>query len=109
MKVNEKVNKQLFQIAQRISKARQLKGYKPEIMAIELNISRAAYYNIESGKTKITLQRLCQIAEILEVSLLSLIEDEKKRRKRIVSLVINIKKVKFFINASKSCWKKILN
>ena len=81
MKADEKIEKQLYQIVQRIIEARFRKGYKPETMAIELRISKTAYYDIESGKTNITLKRLYQIAEILDVSLLSLIEGEQKTNK----------------------------
>jgi transcriptional regulator with XRE-family HTH domain len=66
MKRDEKIEKNMSKIVQRIIQIRLQKGYNNhEGMAIELGISRVAYGNIESGKTKLSLTRLYQIADIL--------------------------------------------
>jgi transcriptional regulator with XRE-family HTH domain len=46
--------------------ARKEKGYSHENMAIELGISQAAYTNIEKNESKLTVERLIKISEILE-------------------------------------------
>ncbi len=43
-------------------------GYSQESMAFELGISQAAYSNLERDETKLTVQRVFDIAEILKIS-----------------------------------------
>ena len=57
--------------------ARVTKGYSQEYMAFMLEISQSTYSNVESGTTEITVQRLFEIAEILEVKITSLIPDSQ--------------------------------
>ena len=45
-------------------------------MADLLNLSTTAYGDIERGKTDLTLSRLSQIAQVLDVSPLTLLSDE---------------------------------
>ncbi len=56
-------------IGDRIRLFRQSKNRSQENMAFDLNISIGAYSNIERGKTNITVTRLAQIAEILDVNI----------------------------------------
>jgi len=44
------------------------KGYSQEYMAFMLNISQAAYSNLERNETEMTIRRVFEIAEILEMS-----------------------------------------
>lgn len=44
------------------------KNYSQEYMAFMLNISQAAYSNLERDGTKLSLDRIYEIAEILEIS-----------------------------------------
>nr|WP_294792624.1 helix-turn-helix transcriptional regulator [uncultured Mucilaginibacter sp.] len=53
-------------IAANIRTKREKSNYTQEYLAYKLNISQNAYSKIELGYTKITLERLFQIAEILE-------------------------------------------
>ena len=53
-------------VLQRIKDYRKKKGYTYDAMAHELNTSAAAYRKIELNQTKLTLERLYQIAQILE-------------------------------------------
>lgn len=53
-------------ILQRIKEYRKKKGYSYDTMAHELNTSPAAYRKIELNQTKLTVERLYQIAQILE-------------------------------------------
>ncbi|GAB2703608.1 hypothetical protein GCM10027037_31820 [Mucilaginibacter koreensis] len=60
-------------VASNIRKLREQLHYTQEYLAAKLNISQNAYSKIELGYTKITLERLFQIAEILEVDSLELL------------------------------------
>lgn len=55
-------------IGEKIRIQRVTKRYSQEYMAFCLEISQAAYSKIESGETTLTLPRVYEIAEILEVS-----------------------------------------
>lgn len=50
----------------RLREARKEKGFSHENMASELKISQAAYTNIEKNESKLTVERLLKIAEVLE-------------------------------------------
>lgn len=56
-----------MEIGQKIKKIRELRNYSQEYMAMHLGISQEAYCRIETGQTKIELNRLKKIAETLEV------------------------------------------
>lgn len=47
---------------------RLMKNYSQEYMAFALSISQAAYSNLERDSTKLSLDRVYEIAEILEIS-----------------------------------------
>src|SRR6187431_2053607 len=51
----------------RIRSCREAKGYTQEYMAEMLNICQSTYANLESGKSSLGIDRLLEIAEILEV------------------------------------------
>jgi transcriptional regulator with XRE-family HTH domain len=52
-------------------------NYTQEYLAAKLNISQNAYSKIELGYTKITVERLFQIADILETNITELLNVEK--------------------------------
>lgn len=52
-------------------------NYTQEYLAAKLNISQNAYSKIELGYTKITVERLFQIADILETNIIELLNVEK--------------------------------
>lgn len=60
---------ELKTILQNIELIRKSKGYSHEYMAMRLDISQAAYSKIERNTTKLNVERLLCIAEILEVEL----------------------------------------
>ena len=64
----------ITQVIKKITTERMKKGYTFENMAYELSITPAAYRKIETGETKLTLERLFRIAEILCVSLTDLLD-----------------------------------
>lgn len=55
-------------IIEKIKNIRRYKGFSHEYMAMQLNISQVAYSKIERLETKLSVERLFKIAEILEVS-----------------------------------------
>jgi transcriptional regulator with XRE-family HTH domain len=55
------------EVAQNIRKIRELKNFTQEHLSSRLGISIRAYSKIESGETQLTLNRLNQISEVLEV------------------------------------------
>ena len=64
-------------VAVNIRKIREAKDYTQDYLAIKLAISQNAYSKIELGYTKITVERLFQIAQILEVNPVDLINFEE--------------------------------
>jgi transcriptional regulator with XRE-family HTH domain len=60
-------------IAANIRTKREKRNYTQEYLAYKLNISQNAYSKIELGYTKITLERLFQIADVLEIDAISLL------------------------------------
>jgi transcriptional regulator with XRE-family HTH domain len=62
--------------AANIRKIRAQKNYTQDYLAAKLSISQNAYSKIELGYSKLTLNRLFQIAAILEVDAVALINLE---------------------------------
>ena len=60
-------------IARNIKQIRELKSFTQEYMAQELGISQPAYVKIEQGLTILKIDRLQQIADILEVDISTLL------------------------------------
>jgi len=54
------------EVLQKIKDIRNVKGFSHEYMANEMKISTSAYRKIESNETKLTVERLFQISEILQ-------------------------------------------
>lgn len=68
------INSKIKAIAASIRVKRESKNYTQEYLAYKLSISQNAYSKIELGYTKITVERLLQIADVLEVSPAELLE-----------------------------------
>lgn len=64
-------------VAANIRNKREDLNYTQEYLAAKLSISQNAYSKIELGYTKITVERLFQIADILETELMELINTDK--------------------------------
>ena len=64
-------------VAANIRRIRETKNYTQEYLAAKLKISQNAYSKIELGYTKITLERLFQIAEVLETSTIELLNTDQ--------------------------------
>lgn len=70
------------EILNRIRENRKKKGFSYENMANELNISIAAYRKIELNQTKLTVEKLLKIVEILDAKADEImgIESNKKQK-----------------------------
>ncbi|MBS7566023.1 helix-turn-helix transcriptional regulator [Mucilaginibacter sp. Bleaf8] len=63
-------------VAINIRKVREYRNYTQEYLAMKLDISQNAYSKIELGYTKITLERVFQIASILDVDMVDLLQND---------------------------------
>ncbi|HLV46675.1 MAG TPA: helix-turn-helix transcriptional regulator [Flavobacterium sp.] len=54
-------------IEEKIKSIREAKGFTQEYMAEQLGITQAAYSKIESGQTKLTMNKITDIATIFEM------------------------------------------
>ena len=62
-------------ICKRIKSLRKKNGLSQEDLAASLHMSQNAYSLLESGKTKIDIERLYQIADLYNISLYDIIEE----------------------------------
>ncbi|WP_396193233.1 helix-turn-helix domain-containing protein [Flavobacterium sp.] len=62
------------EVLSKIKEYRKKKGFSYENMAHELNTSASAYRKIELNQTKLTVERLVQIAQILEAKIEDLLD-----------------------------------
>lgn len=60
-----------------IRKVREQKGFSQEYVANQLNISQASYARLENEDTKVTVDRLFQIAQILETEIGDFFDESK--------------------------------
>ena len=63
----------------KIAEIRSKKGFSYENMAHDLDLSTSAYRKIETGETKLTVERLVDISKILETPLNELLETESQK------------------------------
>jgi len=66
------------EVVSNIRKIREYRNYTQEYLAAKLKISQNAYSKIELGYSSITLSRLINIANILEVELVDLISSDSE-------------------------------
>ena len=60
-------------VGDKIRKVRELKGYKQEYVADQLGMSVTAYGNLERGDSSPSYDRLEEIAKVLEVSVVDIL------------------------------------
>lgn len=65
-----------MEIGQRIKKIRESRNYTQEYMSDKLNISQNTYSKIETGGIKLTVDRLKQISDVLEMSIEEILNNE---------------------------------
>jgi transcriptional regulator with XRE-family HTH domain len=66
-------------IIKKIAEIRSKKGFSYENMAQDLELSTSAYRKIETGETKLTVERLVDISKILETPLNDLLDTESQK------------------------------
>lgn len=64
-------------ILEKIAKKRKKKGYSYENMAEDLALTPSGYRKIETGETKLTVERLFRISAILETPINEFLEMDK--------------------------------
>jgi transcriptional regulator with XRE-family HTH domain len=74
--MNEGLNFKIKAIAANIRNKREYRNYTQEYLAAKLDISQNAYSKIELGYTKITVERLFQIADVLGFDVADLIDTD---------------------------------
>ncbi len=66
-------------IGEKIRKIRTLRGYSQEYVSDLLNISQAAYSDIENNKTKINLKKIQELAGIFKIDVNDLISFDENQ------------------------------
>jgi len=66
-------------IIKKITEIRTRKGFSYENMAHDLDLSTSAYRKIETGETKLTVERLVDISRILETPLNDLLDTDSQK------------------------------
>ena len=104
--IQERLNK----LSKRIASMRVRQGLSFENIAHDLSITPAAYRKIEIGETKLTVERLFQISEILKSSLPELLEigNDVFQQTNNESTAIYQQKVENFYQESKEVYEKLL-
>ena len=74
--MKDKLNLRIKQVAANIRKIREHRNYTQEYLAAKLHISQNAYSKIELGYTRITVDRLFHIADILDIDPTEIINSE---------------------------------
>jgi transcriptional regulator with XRE-family HTH domain len=67
MNHNSIIQTYIIRVIRNLRLLRRQREYSQEYMAFMLNISQNAYSRLESGKTPMTINRLFQICDLLEV------------------------------------------
>jgi len=86
--MNETLDLKIKSVAANIRKIREHRNYTQEYLAAKLTISQNAYSKIELGYTKITVERLFQIAIILEVDPVDLINIANNKEISFLNILI---------------------
>lgn len=66
------------EVRNRIRKIRQLREYSQEYMGEQLGITQKGYSAIETGETTLTIERLSEIAKVLEIDMTALLAFDEK-------------------------------
>ena len=64
-------------IGNNIKRIRDQKGYSQEFMALQLHISQASYARMENQESKLSVDRLQKIADILETDISTFLDSSK--------------------------------
>ena len=83
--MTDTLNIRIRTVAHNIRSIREHRNYTQEYLAAKLRISQNAYSKIELGYTKLTIDRLFLIANILEVDPVELIKGEFSASLKIIN------------------------
>lgn len=93
-------------VSDKIRRLRNEKGYSQQYLALKLGISQNAYHKLEKGETKLSFERLQQLATVLEVSIEELTEQSKEsgtaNEKRLESLEKEVNDLKSVLKVLKN-------
>ncbi|WP_088324141.1 helix-turn-helix domain-containing protein [Polaribacter tangerinus] len=83
--------RRICKIKNYIRESRLKKGYSQENLGEILGISQNSYQKLETGKTKLTLERFFEISICLDISIYQLLSTEEKENlsKKIMMKIIN--------------------
>ncbi|MDR0802258.1 helix-turn-helix domain-containing protein [Fluviicola sp.] len=99
-------------VIENIRTARKNKGISHEAMAVNLGISQTAYTKIERGETKLTVDRLQKIAEILEMKLAELLDPEPPSFHQEIhnnpGTAISLQKVENWYSENREVYEKLI-
>lgn len=93
-----------------IKEIRKEKGISHEAMAVNLGISQTAYTKLENKETKLTVDRLYKIAEILEVKIEDLLklQENKVYNQDLKDYSIGHQQVENLYQENKDVYEKLL-
>lgn len=83
------------EVLNKIKTYRKEKGYSQEYMAFKLDISQATYTNIENQTSKLSVERLIQIAEILEQPIPHFFGEQVNEKEDVLEVR---EEIKIFVN-----------
>lgn len=99
-------------VLKRIEKTRLQKNLSQERLAEGLNISQAAYTKLERGETKLSVERLFQISEILKTKITDLLGIENNFNQDIYNndqaTIIAPQKIENLYNENKEMTEKLM-
>jgi len=97
-------------VIKKIASERTKRGFSYENMADELSLTPAAYRKIETGVTKLTVERLFQISEILKTSVTDLLEisNDVFQQTNRENAIGYQQKVEHFYQENKEVYEKLL-
>jgi transcriptional regulator with XRE-family HTH domain len=97
-------------LIKKISSVRLKKGFSYENMADELEITPAAYRKIETGETKLTVERLFRLSEIFEEPLAEVLEivNDVIKQTNNENATEKKKKIGSFYQENKEVYEKLL-
>jgi transcriptional regulator with XRE-family HTH domain len=96
-----KTDKQLKQIGLRIKSYRELKGFSQSYMSQKLHISSSAYSRIERNEVNLPLDKLIQIAEVLNISLEKVLFGDDYEKDSMIANEMELEYKQKFIESSK--------
>ena len=71
--MDDSIEAKIRSVSLNIRKVREYRSYTQDYLALKLGISQNAYSKLELAYTRITLERLIQIAQILDVDSIDLL------------------------------------